>query len=107
MQSNIGSPVKFECEIEETPNVIFKWFKSGSEIRQSDKFRIISWQSTSSLELLNPTKADIGEYSCRASNKHGSDTCSANLNITGEWTGFDIILFAFAADKSLTKVTDF
>lgn len=84
MESNIGSPVKFECEIEETPNVTFKWFKSGSEIKQSDKFRIISWQSTSSLELLNPTKAEIGEYSCCASNKHGSDTCSANLNITGE-----------------------
>uniref|UniRef100_A0A673JG62 Ig-like domain-containing protein n=1 Tax=Sinocyclocheilus rhinocerous TaxID=307959 RepID=A0A673JG62_9TELE len=70
VQSNIGSPVKFECEIEETPNVTFKWSKSGSEIRQSDKFRIISRQSTSSLELLNPTKDDIGEYSCRASNKH-------------------------------------
>ncbi len=84
MQSNIGSSVKFECEIEETPNVTFKWFKSGSEIRQSDKFRIISRQSTSSLEILNPTKDDVGEYSCRASNKHGSDNCSANLNITGE-----------------------
>lgn len=107
MESTIGSPVKFECEIEETPNVTFKWFKSDSEIRQSDKFRIISWQSTSSLELLNPTKADSGEYSCRASNKHGSDTCSAKMNITGEWTGFDIICFASAADNSLTKVTDF
>uniref|UniRef100_A0A8C1GXQ8 Ig-like domain-containing protein n=1 Tax=Cyprinus carpio TaxID=7962 RepID=A0A8C1GXQ8_CYPCA len=87
MQSNIGSPAKFECEIEETPNVTFKWFKSGSEIRQSDKFRVISRQSTSSLELLNPTKDDAGEYSCRASNKHGSDTCSAKLNFTGEYHG--------------------
>lgn len=107
MQGNIGSPVKFECEIEETPNVTFKWFKSGSEIRQSDKFRIISRQNTSSLELLNPTKDDIGEYSCRASNKHGSDTCSANLSITGEWTGFEFMCFALAAGNSLTKVTDF
>uniref|UniRef100_A0A672QCJ2 Uncharacterized protein n=1 Tax=Sinocyclocheilus grahami TaxID=75366 RepID=A0A672QCJ2_SINGR len=46
MQSNIGSPGKFECEIEETSNVTFKWFKSGSEIRQSDKFRIISVKLT-------------------------------------------------------------
>ncbi|KAL0184772.1 hypothetical protein M9458_020468, partial [Cirrhinus mrigala] len=74
--SNIGSPVKFECEIEDTPNVTFKWF--------NDKFRILSRLTTSSLELLSPTKDDTGEYSCRASNKHGSDTCSANLNITGE-----------------------
>lgn len=84
VDSNIGSPVKFECEVEDAPNVTFKWFKSGSEIRQGDKYRIISKLSTSSLELLNPTKADAGEYTCCVSNKDGSDSCTANLNITGE-----------------------
>lgn len=84
VDSNIGSPVKFECEIEGAPNVTFKWFKSDSEIKQSDKYRIISKLSTSSLELLNPTKADAGEYSCHVSNKHGSDSSTANLKITGE-----------------------
>uniref|UniRef100_A0AAR2KEN7 Ig-like domain-containing protein n=1 Tax=Pygocentrus nattereri TaxID=42514 RepID=A0AAR2KEN7_PYGNA len=49
-------------------------YKSGSEIRHSDKYRIISRNTTSCLELLNPAKADSGEYTCRASNQHGSDS---------------------------------
>lgn len=84
LETNFGSPAKFECEIEDAPNVTFKWFKSGSEIRQSDKYRIISYSTTSSLELLSPTKVDSGEYICKALNQHGSDSCSANLTVTGK-----------------------
>lgn len=84
LETNVDSPVKFKCEIEDAPNVTFKWFKFGSEIRQSDKYRIISYSTTSSLELLSPTKADSGEYMCKALNQHGSDSCSANLTVTGK-----------------------
>lgn len=83
LETNVDSPARFECEIEAAPNVTFKWFKFGSEIRQSDKYRIISSSTTSSLEFLSPTKADSGEYACRALNQHGSDSCSANLTVTG------------------------
>lgn len=84
LESSVGSPAKFECEIEDAPNVTFTWFKSGYEIRQSDKYRIISYSTTSSLELLSPTKADSGEYMCKALNQHGSDSCSANLTVAGK-----------------------
>lgn len=84
LESNVGSPAKFECEIEDAPNVTFKWFKSGSEIRQSDKYRITSYATTSALEFLSPAKADSGEYTCKASNQHGSDSCSASLTVTGK-----------------------
>uniref|UniRef100_A0AAY5F4R9 Ig-like domain-containing protein n=1 Tax=Electrophorus electricus TaxID=8005 RepID=A0AAY5F4R9_ELEEL len=82
LEASVGSPVTFECEIEDAPNVTFKWFKYGSEIRHSDKYKIISHLTTSSLELLSPTKADSGEYTCTALNQHGRDSCSANLNVT-------------------------
>lgn len=84
LEANVGSPAIFDCEIKDAPNVTFTWFKSGSELRQSDKYRIISYSTTTSLELLSPTKADSGEYMCKASNKHGSDSCSANLTVTGK-----------------------
>uniref|UniRef100_A0AAR2M0Y7 Ig-like domain-containing protein n=1 Tax=Pygocentrus nattereri TaxID=42514 RepID=A0AAR2M0Y7_PYGNA len=76
----LARPLGFSTDItptvrtEDAPNVTFKWFKSGSEIRHSDKYRIISRNTTSCLELLNPAKADSGEYTCRASNQHGSDS---------------------------------
>lgn len=84
LEIKVGSAANFECEVEDAPNVTFKWFKSNSELAQSEKYRIINHHSTSCLELLNSTKADSGVYSCHASNKHGTDSCSANLNITGK-----------------------
>lgn len=81
---NIGSHAKFECEIEDAPSVTFKWYKSGIEIKQTEKFRILSRHTSSSLELLNPVKADSGEYTCKASNQHGTDSCTASLIVTGK-----------------------
>uniref|UniRef100_A0A674F2G7 Ig-like domain-containing protein n=1 Tax=Salmo trutta TaxID=8032 RepID=A0A674F2G7_SALTR len=79
-------------EIEEAPNVNFKWFKSGTSIEESANCCILSRQLTSSLELLSPTKADSGEYNCKATNQHGCDTCAAKLTVTGESSvSFNII----------------
>lgn len=83
VEINIGNLAKFECETEEAPNVSFKWFKDGNPIKDGERQRIISRFSTSCLELLSPTKDDSGEYTCRATNQHGTDECSASLNITG------------------------
>lgn len=81
LEVSVGSPAKFECEIEAAPGVTFK---SGSELRHSDKCRIISRLHTSSLEIFSPTVADSGEFTCKASNRHGSDSCSAKLSVTGK-----------------------
>ncbi|KAK1875087.1 Titin [Dissostichus eleginoides] len=79
---NIGGQAKFECEIEDAPSVTFKWYKSTVEIKQSDKYRILSRHNSSSLELLNPIKADSSEYTCKASNQHGTASCTASLIVT-------------------------
>uniref|UniRef100_A0AAR2LNV2 Ig-like domain-containing protein n=1 Tax=Pygocentrus nattereri TaxID=42514 RepID=A0AAR2LNV2_PYGNA len=104
LEANVGSSAKFECETEDAPDVTFKWFKSDSEIRQSDKYRIISRYTTSSLELLTSTKADGGEYTCLASNRHGSDSCSANLNITGKLNGFLLFKALHASNRWYSHV---
>ncbi|KAJ8255364.1 hypothetical protein GJAV_G00204040 [Gymnothorax javanicus] len=82
LEINLGSHATFECEIEDAPNVMFKWYKSGTEIRESGMCRIINRLCASSMELLNPTRADSGEYTCKATNQHGSDCCSASLTVT-------------------------
>ena len=81
---NIGGQAKFECEIEDAPSVTFKWYKSTVEIKQSDKYRMLSRHSSSSLELLSPIKADSSEYTCKASNQHGTASCTASLIVTGK-----------------------
>ncbi|KAJ3592471.1 hypothetical protein NHX12_007598 [Muraenolepis orangiensis] len=82
LEVNVGNRAKFECETEDAPNVNFKWFKEGKPIKDGDKCRILSRFNVSSLELLSPTKVDSGEYSCKASNHHGSDSCSTTLTVT-------------------------
>jgi len=101
LEINVGDHAKFECEIEDAPNVTFKWYKSGTEIRQSDKYRILSQHSGSSLEVLNPVKADSGEYSCKASNQHGTDSCAAKLIVTGKTPAgsFNGTLFMCVSDR--------
>uniref|UniRef100_A0A0S7EPU5 non-specific serine/threonine protein kinase n=2 Tax=Poeciliopsis prolifica TaxID=188132 RepID=A0A0S7EPU5_9TELE len=82
VEINVGGHAKFDCETEDALNVTFKWYKSNIEIKQSEKYRIISRHTGSSLELLNPVKADSGEYTCKASNQQGFDSCTASLIVT-------------------------
>lgn len=92
MEINIGSSAKFECETGDAPNVSFKWFKDGHPIKGGEKCRIISRFSSSCLELLRTAKDDSGEYTCKASNQHGSDECSASLSVTGKSRAFFLLL---------------
>uniref|UniRef100_A0A3Q3GVP7 Ig-like domain-containing protein n=1 Tax=Labrus bergylta TaxID=56723 RepID=A0A3Q3GVP7_9LABR len=80
-----------ESRFLDAPNVSFKWFKDGHPIKEGDKYRIISRFSTASLELLSPNKDDSGEYTCKASNQHGSDECSASLSVTGKNKSFSFL----------------
>lgn len=84
MEINVGNAVKFECEIEEAPDVSIGWFKDGHQVEEGDKYRIVSHVGTSCLEILCPIKEDCGEYTCKISNQHGSDECSASLTVTGK-----------------------
>lgn len=84
MEINVGNAVKFECEVEEAPDVGFTWFKDGHQVHQGHKYAIISRSRTSCLQILQPVKEDSGEYTCRASNQHGSEECSAPLTVTGK-----------------------
>lgn len=83
MEINVGNAVKFNCEIQEAPDVSFDWFKDGHQVKEGDRYRIISHSGTSCLEILHPIKEDHGLYTCKVSNQHGSDECTASLTVTG------------------------
>uniref|UniRef100_A0A3P9PZK9 Ig-like domain-containing protein n=1 Tax=Poecilia reticulata TaxID=8081 RepID=A0A3P9PZK9_POERE len=107
VEINVGGHAKFDCETEDAPNVTFKWYKSNIEIKQSEKYRIISRHTGSSLELLNPVKADSGEYTCKASNQHGSDSCTASLIVTGKIPVGTFFIFYYLIVTVLGKLAQF
>lgn len=81
----VNHVAKFTCEVETTPNVKFQWYKAGREIYDGDKYSIRSSNYLSTLEIPRPQVVDCGEYSCKASNQHGSVSSTAFLTVTGKY----------------------
>ncbi|NXO00169.1 TITIN protein, partial [Rhinopomastus cyanomelas] len=78
----VNHVAKFTCEVETAPNVKFQWYKAGREIYDGDKYSIRTSNYLSTLEILRPQVVDCGEYSCKASNQHGSVSSTAILTVT-------------------------
>lgn len=71
-----------------SPDLQISWFCNDKEIRQSDIFRMSHLDETCLLEISKVLPSHEGEYSCIATNIAGMVTCSATLNLDGE---FEII----------------
>lgn len=80
----VNHVAKFTCEVETAPNVRFQWYRAGREIYDGDKYSIRSSNHLSTLEIPRPQVVDCGEYSCKASNQHGSVSSTALLTVTGK-----------------------
>ncbi|NXD91739.1 TITIN protein, partial [Chaetorhynchus papuensis] len=78
----VNHVAKFTCEVEMAPNVKFQWYKAGREIYDGDKYSIRTSNYLSTLEIPRPQVVDCGEYSCKASNQHGSVSSTAVLTVT-------------------------
>ncbi|KFM07074.1 Titin, partial [Aptenodytes forsteri] len=78
----VNHVAKFTCEVETAPNVRFQWYKAGREIYDGDKYSIRTSNYLSTLEIPRPQVVDYGEYSCKASNQHGSVSSTALLTVT-------------------------
>ncbi|KFV66309.1 Titin, partial [Dryobates pubescens] len=78
----VNHVAKFTCEVETAPNVKFQWYKAGREIYDGDKYSIRTSNYLSTLEITRPQVVDCGEYSCKASNQHGSVSSTALLTVT-------------------------
>ncbi|XP_066943140.1 contactin-4-like [Macrobrachium rosenbergii] len=71
-----GDDVYFECGILANPKVFkVQWFHNGEEICQNVTAGVI--QSNQSLVLQRVTKSSSGQYTCAASNLHGSSSSNA------------------------------
>uniref|UniRef100_A0A8D8U7Z7 Titin n=1 Tax=Cacopsylla melanoneura TaxID=428564 RepID=A0A8D8U7Z7_9HEMI len=77
--SHQEQPALFTCKVEGHPKPTTSWQKDGIELHASEHYVITTFENVSTLEIINPTKEDIGVFSCKATNIGGVATCSANL----------------------------
>lgn len=69
-----------------SPVISLKWLKDGREISSSPKHTMALTDSVASLDMVNCSLEDSGEYVCEASSEAGSDCCSSTVTVKG-WCG--------------------
>ncbi|XP_072118274.1 peroxidasin homolog [Mobula birostris] len=82
MDSVLGSSVQMECKVSGSLPMSFSWYKDGILIMTSEKYKILSQDNTTTLEVNQLELSDRGIYVCKAANSVGSDECSGFLNVT-------------------------
>ena len=71
-----------KCSVIGNPPPEVTWRQHESVLAEDGRHRMIREGNLCMLTIIRPTLADLGEYSCTASNEHGKDVCSARL-VTG------------------------
>ncbi|KAM4560777.1 titin-like [Fundulus diaphanus] len=76
-----GQSKVFECQVTGTPEIDIYWFKEGSEISASDRYKMAFVTSVATLEVCGAETKDGGLYYCEARNEAGSESCSMELKL--------------------------
>lgn len=84
MEVTAGDAVCLKCKVAGTPEIKVSWFKADGKVRSSPTCRLEYTKGVACLKLSKATKADIGEYTCKAENRIGSTSSSCRLNVLGE-----------------------
>ncbi|XP_070650592.1 ADAMTS-like protein 1 isoform X1 [Bos indicus] len=73
--------VLLHCEAIGNPRPTISWAKNGEEVQFSDRILL---QPDDSLQILAPVEADVGFYTCNASNALGYDSVSIAVTLAGK-----------------------
>uniref|UniRef100_A0A8C6CJH8 ADAMTS like 1 n=1 Tax=Moschus moschiferus TaxID=68415 RepID=A0A8C6CJH8_MOSMO len=73
--------VLLHCEAIGNPRPTISWARNGEEVQFSDRILL---QPDDSLQILAPVEADVGFYTCNASNALGYDSVSIAITLAGK-----------------------
>lgn len=83
MEAVKGSAAQLECEITGTAPFEISWLKNKKAITSDQKYKIVSQESLSRLEIQTFESADVGDYQCVISNDVGKVTTKAIAKLKG------------------------
>lgn len=84
MEVTAGDALCLKCQVAGTPEIKVSWFKADGKVRSSPTCRLEYSKGVACLKLSKATKADIGEYTCKAENRIGSASSTCRLNVLGK-----------------------
>ncbi|XP_059177562.1 fibroblast growth factor receptor 4-like [Physella acuta] len=77
----VTSYTTFECCPEGTPKPVIKWYKNGTLLDESTSSRIVLHRGGREMVLRDLLLSDAGDYTCIASNIHGSIKWTYTLQV--------------------------
>ena len=81
----MGSSAAFTCVAEGDPVPTFQWSFDDLTLADNDKYDITTTSTVSTLTVLEILPSDGSSYTCNATNEHGSDSASAELQVLCKW----------------------
>lgn len=80
---NEGETLSLSCHVLGSPPLKIQWMKDRRELTSSASTKITFVDGTATLEVLNVSKTDAGDYLCKANNEAGSEFCKSRVTIKG------------------------
>ncbi|KAM9804249.1 myopalladin [Neosynchiropus ocellatus] len=78
-----GQLVVLECRVKGAPSPRVDWYQEGRVITDSPDFRILQKKEICTLVIAEVFPEDSGLFTCTASNKYGTVSSSATLDVKG------------------------
>lgn len=80
---NEGETLSLSCHVRGSPPLKIQWMKDRRELMSSASTKITFVDGTATLQMLNVSKTDAGDYLCKATNEAGSEFCKSRVTIKG------------------------
>lgn len=81
-----GAAAQLQCDITGTAPFEISWLKNKKVITSDQKYKIISNETLSRLEIQTFESADVGDYQCVITNDVGKVTTKALAKLKGWYT---------------------
>ena len=82
----IGGKTSFACQaLTGSLPLTFNWFKDGKEMKELPSTRIRANEDISTLVIDSISSSHSGNYTCKISNRFGSDAFSIELRVEGTY----------------------
>ncbi|MCJ8732912.1 hypothetical protein PDJAM_G00216360 [Pangasius djambal] len=78
---NEGERLSLSCHVCGSPPMSIQWMKDRREVISSDNSKITFVDGTATLTVAKSSRADAGDYLCKATNNAGSDFSKAKVTI--------------------------
>uniref|UniRef100_A0A8C8Z9Z1 Myopalladin n=1 Tax=Prolemur simus TaxID=1328070 RepID=A0A8C8Z9Z1_PROSS len=83
LSASEGQLVVFECRVKGAPSPKVEWYREGTLIEDSPDFRILQKKEICTLVIAEVFAEDSGCFTCTASNKYGTVSSIARLDVRG------------------------